>query len=110
MKLIQRNYSAIKPKRIQSAFNTKVPLSPHHYLSPNQSTKNNLFIHKIPFNNESKIDISKLKSEKSSHFTFKTNIKPNQIYKSNPKDKRPLSSSHIKRSGGFLTSLYGKNF
>ena len=110
MKLFQRNNSAIKPKRIQSAFSPKFPLTPHHYLSPNQSEKNNLFIHKIPFNNESKVDISKLKSEKSSHFTFKTNIKPKSINKSKIKDKRPLSSSHIKKKWRFSDEPVWKKF
>jgi hypothetical protein len=110
MKLFQRNNSAIKPKRIQSAFSPKIPLTPHHYLSPNKSEKNNLYIHNIPFNNESKIDISKLKSEKSSHFTFKTNIKPKAINKSKFKDKRPLSSSHIKKKWRFSDEPVWKKF
>ena len=106
MKQFQRNNSAIKPKRIQSAFSPKIPLTPHHYLSPSQSNKSNLFIHKIPFNNESKIDLSKLKSEKSSHFTFKTNIKQ----KPKIKDKRPLSSSNIKKKWRFSDEPVWKKF
>ena len=55
-------------------------------------------------------EISKLKSEKSSHFTFKTNIKQKPTYKSKIKDMRPLSSSNIKKKWRFSDEPVWKKF
>ena len=88
MKQLPRNNSALKPQRINSSFNPQIQISPHHYLSPSQSKKSSLYLNaKIPFNSESKSDLSKLKSEKS-NFTFKTNLKNKNLKLS----KRALSS------------------
>ena len=94
MKQLARNNSALKPRRINSAFNPKVPITSHYCLSTSQSKKDSLLLHKkLPFNNESKIDLSKLKSEKS-NFTFKTNLKQKKL----KLGKRPLSSTYITKT------------
>lgn len=92
MKNFPRNNSAVKPNRIQSAFNSRSKSNQNHYFSATNSVKNNLNIlhlNKFPSSSESKIDLSKFKKEGSS-FYFKTNLK-NQSKKQINKSKRPLS-------------------
>ena len=99
MKNFPRNNSAIKPQRIQSAFNSRINQNSttHQYFSPTNSVKNNLnnlHLAKYPFNTESKSDLFKLHKEKS-NFSFKTNLKnQKQPKKQLNKSKRPLSSNN----------------
>ena len=96
MKKFPRNNSAaIKSERIKSAFNSRSQIY-HNYFSPTNSVKNNLnnlHLNRFPFNNESKVELSKLKKEKS-NFSFKTKLKSPS--KKNPidKNKRPLSTNN----------------
>lgn len=94
MKHFPRNNSALKPKRIQSAFNSRLEPNHCYYFSPTNSVKNNLNIYhlnKIPSNSGSKINLSKFKKEASS-FSFKTNLKSTSKKQIN-KSKRPLSTN-----------------
>jgi hypothetical protein len=78
MKQFPRNNSAVKPKRINSAFSSKIQLSQHHYFSPSHSNKNNLDImnfNKYGIDNESKKQFSSKLTKEQSHFSFKTNLK-----------------------------------
>ncbi len=95
MKNFPRNNSAVKPKRIKSAFNSRVQQYSHQVFSPTNSVKNNLnnlHLTKYPFNNESKAGSIKIKKE-ISNFSFKTNLKNyNKNSKSTTtKKSRPLT-------------------
>ena len=71
MKNFPRNNSAVKPKRIKSAFNSRVQQYSHQVFSPTNSVKNNLnnlHLTKYPFNNESKAGSIKIKKEISNFF------------------------------------------
>ena len=99
MKNFPRNNSAIKPPRIQSAFNSRINQNSisNQYFSPTNSVKNNLnnlHLTKYAYNNELKSDLYRLKKEKS-NFSFKTNLKnQKQTKKQLNKSKRPLSSNN----------------
>ena len=95
MKQFPRNNSAVKPNRIQSAFNSRIQVNPHKYFSPTRSIKNNLntlHLNQFGFNNESKNELSKYINEKS-NFSFKTNLKGSHK-KIPPQNKRPLSTKN----------------
>ena len=102
MKQFPRNNSAVKPKRINSAFSSKIQLSQHHYFSPSHSNKNNLDImnfNKYGIDNESKKQFSSKLTKEQSHFSFKTNLK--QINT----DKRKQSKNNKR----FLSANISKN-
>jgi hypothetical protein len=102
MKQFPRNNSAVKPKRINSAFSSKIQLSQHHYFSPSHSNKNNFDImnfNKYGIDNESKKQFSSKLTKEQSHFSFKTNLK--QINT----DKRKQSKNNKR----FLSANISKN-
>ena len=98
MKQFPRNNSAVKPKRIQSAFNSRITLNQHHYLSPSHSIKNNLdtmSFNKYGNNSEPKNEFSSKLTKEQSHFSFKTNIKNiNTKNKISNNNKRLLSANN----------------
>ena len=116
MKQFPRNNSALKPQRIKSAFNSRIPSYHHQFFSPTNSVKsnlNNLHLTKFPFNNESKIEFSKLRKEKS-NFSFKTNLK-NHEKKHNSTNKgkqRPLTTNgkNIQKKWRFSDEPVWKKF
>ena len=98
MKQFPRNNSAVKPKRIQSAFSSRTQLSQRHYFSPSHSNKNNLDIlnfNKYGIDSESKKHFSSKLTKEQSHFSFKTNLKQINIGKKNQSknNKRFLSAN-----------------
>jgi hypothetical protein len=99
MKQFPRNNSAVKPKRINSAFSSKIQLNQHHYFSPSHSNKNNLDImnfNKYGIDNESKKQFSSKLTKEQSHFSFKTNLKQiNTDKKKQSKNNKRFLSANI---------------